>query len=123
MRRQILCFLLAVTALAFIAGAMMPGELRETARDALYLSSVDQYAHLFFCGLMALLLVMLRVPPIAVVLILLALGALVELVQIWIPGRSPTWADFIDDGVGTLVGVGVAWLLGQWKRLTAGVES
>lgn len=44
---------------------------------------------------------------------LVALAALSELVQFWIPGRTPRISDFTADVVGAVVGVAVVWG-GQW---------
>lgn len=41
----------------------------------------------------------------AVVLLALAYGGLIEIVQGWVPGRSPEWADWLADGLGALLGL------------------
>ena len=58
--------------------------------------------------------VALRHWPISLLLsLLVALAALSELVQFWIPGRTPRISDFTADVVGAVVGVAVVWG-GQW---------
>lgn len=102
--------LLVVITLLFVCGAMLPGELREAFSKGLSLGGVDAYAHLFFCTLIALLLGWNRVSAWRVVIIVLALGGLIELAQLWIPGRSTTWNDMGGNAAGALAGLLLVWL-------------
>ena len=44
--------LLALTLLAFVAGALLPGEQREAISRTLSVGGMDAYAHLFFVRLL-----------------------------------------------------------------------
>jgi len=52
-----------------------------------------------------------------VLLGLLALGALIEIVQYFVPGRSCEWSDLLADGVGIAIGLSAVVPL---RRLTTG---
>ncbi|EKF73284.1 hypothetical protein A11A3_14395 [Alcanivorax hongdengensis A-11-3] len=100
----------------FVVGAMLPGALRETISKTFYLRGVDPYAHFVFCALIALLLRWSGVPMLRVVLSVLALGALIEVVQLWIPGRSTSWNDMANDAAGMALGLFLMWLSQQFMR-------
>jgi len=89
---------------------MLPGEMRETVSKALSLGGIDVYAHLFFCALIALLLGCNGMPFIWIFVLLMVLGGLIELAQLWIPYRSTSWNDVTGNAVGTIVGLSVLWL-------------
>ena len=101
---------LTVITLLFVCGAMLPGEMRETVSKALSLGGIDVYAHLFFCALIALLLGCNGMPFIWIFVLLMVLGGLIELAQLWIPYRSTSWNDVTGNAVGTIVGLSVLWL-------------
>jgi len=102
--------LLIVITLLFVCGAMLPGEVRESVSKALSLGSIDAYAHLFFCALIALLLGWNRMPAIGIFVLVMLLGGLIELAQLWIPYRSTSWNDMAGNAGGTIVGLSVLWL-------------
>ena len=102
--------LLIVITLLFVCCAMLPGEMRETVSKALSLGGIDVYAHLFFCALIALLLGCNGMPFIWIFVLLMVLGGLIELAQLWIPYRSTSWNDVTGNAVGTIVGLSVLWL-------------
>ncbi|WP_414433532.1 hypothetical protein ACMG4L_01605 [Alcanivorax sp. IL1] len=39
----------------------------------------------------------------------MGLGAFIEVAQVWLPGRSPSWSDIVDNGLGLGVGMLLAW--------------
>lgn len=102
--------LLSVITLLFVCGAMLPGEMRETVSKALSLGGIDVYAHLFFCALIALLLGWNGVPAIWTFALVMVLGGLIELAQLWIPYRSTNWNDVAGNAVGTIIGLLILWL-------------
>ena len=101
---------LTVITLLFVCGAMLPGEMRETVSKALSLGGIDVYAHLFFCALIALLLGWNGVPAIWNFVLVMVLGGLIELAQLWIPYRSTSWNDVAGNAVGTIIGLLILWL-------------
>ncbi len=96
--------------LLFVCGAMLPGELRASISKALSLGGVDAYAHVFFCSLIALLLGWVGVSPLVAFVLVMVLGGLIELVQLWIPHRSTTWNDMLDNVIGAFLGLFILWL-------------
>jgi VanZ family protein len=67
------------------------------------------FACLAFSGLFALR--ERRRAPLWVAIGLLALGGLIELVQLHVPGRSAEWADLLADAVGIGLGLAAALVL------------
>lgn len=113
--------LLVLITLLFVSGAMLPGELRETISKMLSLGGVDAYAHLFFCTLIALLLGWNGISPWWVLLVVFALGGLIEVLQLWIPGRSTTWNDMLGNIAGASVGLILLWMIRRfWTRESDG---
>ena len=102
--------LLAVITLLFVCGAMLPGEMRETVSRALSLDGIDAYAHVFFCALIALLVGWCGVAPLRVFVLVMLLGGLIELAQLWVPYRSTTWNDVAGNAAGTIIGLLILWL-------------
>lgn len=108
--------LLVLVTLLFVCGAMMPGELREMVSEVLSLGGVDAYAHLFFCSLIALLLGWAGMPMVLVFVSVLVIGGLIELTQLWIPGRSTSWNDMVGNAGGTVLGLLLFWLARQFLK-------
>jgi VanZ family protein len=102
-KRSLLFLIFSV--MIFILGALLPGELRESISQLLHLGNVDAYAHVFFGALIALLLAWLGAPVLIVLMAIISLGAVIEVVQIWIPGRSATWNDMAGNVAGALIGL------------------
>ncbi len=103
-KKRSLLFLIFIVTI-FILGALLPGELRESISQLLHLGNVDAYAHVFFGALIALLLAWLGAPVLIVLMAIISLGAVIELMQIWIPGRSATWNDMAGNVAGALIGL------------------
>ena len=103
-KKRSLFFLIFIVTI-FILGALLPGELRESISQLLHLGNVDAYAHVFFGALIALLLAWLGAPVLIVLMAIISLGAVIELMQIWIPGRSATWSDMAGNVAGALIGL------------------
>lgn len=104
-RKKRSLFFLIFSVTIFILGALLPGELRESISQLLHLGNVDAYAHVFFGALIALLLAWLGAPVLIVLMAIISLGAVIELMQIWIPGRSATWNDMAGNVAGALIGL------------------
>lgn len=102
--------LLAVITLAFVGGALLPGDIREAVSKSLSLGNIAGYAHVFFCALIALLLGWIGRSPLSVFVMVMTLGGLIELMQLWIPYRSTSWWDVVDNALGASLGLLVLWL-------------
>lgn len=96
---------LVFSATIFTLGALLPGELRESISQLLHLGNVDAYAHVFFGAVIALSFGWLGAPALMVLMAIISLGAVIEVVQIWIPGRSATWNDMAGNVAGALIGL------------------
>lgn len=101
---------LIVITLLFVCGAILPGEMREMVSRALSLGGIDVYAHLFFCALIALLLGWNGVPVMWTFILVMVLGGLIELAQLWVPYRSTSWNDVAGNAVGAIIGLLILWL-------------
>jgi VanZ family protein len=58
----------------------------------------------------------------ALALALLAYGGLIEIVQLYVPGRDSEWADLLGDTIGVAIGIGLAALLLRGRRLHGPAE-
>ncbi|UYG06050.1 VanZ family protein [Halomonas sp. M4R1S46] len=97
--------------LAFLVGGLIPGALRAAIEQRLHLPfAVPPVAHFLLSGVMAAGLRWCRPAwPLAVVLlVVLAIGGLAEVAQVWVPGRQPSWGDLGLDLAGTVTGLIVA---------------
>ena len=77
--------------------------------------------HVVLFGSLGLLLV-LAFPAVRLRVLYLALAALAEVVQIWIPGRTASVGEVLLDLVAGGLGMGVAWLIAVglgWRRATS----
>jgi len=109
-RRVLRVTLLVVIALLFVCGAMLPGEMREAVSKTLSLGGIDAYSHVFFCALIALSLGWNGIPALWVFVLVMGLGGLIEVAQLWIPYRSSTWNDVAGNAVGAIIGLLILWL-------------
>ena len=57
---------------------------------------------------------------VAMLFVLMAYGGLIEIVQLYIPGRTGEWADLLADSLGIGIGAAMAMLIMRW--LTANPE-
>ena len=99
-----------------LVGGLMPGGSRDEIKSWLSLGDLEAAAHFVLCGLVvlfAMLAVGLRwwIP-----VLVLVMGGFIEVLQWWVPGRSPSWSDFVIDGAGVLVGLVLAWIVKQWME-------
>jgi VanZ family protein len=46
---------------------------------------------------------------------LIAFTGLIEIAQLWVPGRHARLSDFVVDGLAACVGIGIAWLYARVK--------
>lgn len=101
-----LAFWAALIALLYLAvGRPMPGGPTGV------MSVNDKLVHGAVYGCLALLGLMGRFKPIHVLSILLAHGALVEVLQSLVPDRNADWHDFLADSIGVVTSLVAACLV------------
>ncbi|GHB05513.1 VanZ family protein [Modicisalibacter luteus] len=110
--------------LLFAIGGLLPGPLRNAIESWLGLPfSVPPVAHFVLFVAMAFCLPWAwpRLQMIGTLTIMLVLGAVVELLQEWIPGRTPSLNDFLLDSLGAGLGF-LGYLLLIKKQQKAAVS-
>lgn len=73
--------------------------------------NLDLYAHILFCALLGFMGSLAGARWWVLVLAIMGVGVFVESLQVWIPGRSPSWSDVRDNAVGLGGGMLLAWLV------------
>ncbi|TDX26962.1 VanZ like protein [Modicisalibacter xianhensis] len=104
--------------LLFAVGGLIPGALRDTIEGWLGLPfPVPPVAHfvLFLAMAFCLPWAWPRLQVAGTLVIMLVLGAVVELLQAWIPGRTPSLEDFLLD----TLGAGLGCLIYLWVKRNA----
>jgi VanZ family protein len=103
--RALLVFLLAVV--SYLALTPKPLEGHESGLDKV--GHFMAFTALAFSGYLGL--PTSRGVRTALLFGLLAYGGLIEVLQLWVPGRSAEWGDLLADGIGILFGAGLAALM------------
>jgi VanZ family protein len=96
-----------LTVVAFAVLSLVPRELRPHTGFAPPLEHISAYA--IGAGLLTLGYYK-RNRPLFVVLSLSLYAAILEIAQIWVPGRNPTVIDFAASSAGALIGSALAWI-------------
>lgn len=101
---------------AFMLGGMLPGDGRDAVKAWFSLGDIESIAHFLFSAWLVFLGCLLVgrhwVVPGAVII----LGALIEMIQVWIPGRSASLSDFLIDVAGVALGCILYVLLRRFLR-------
>jgi VanZ family protein len=97
-------WVLALVVVSCLAFTPKPLEGVETGLDKV--GHVTAFTVLAFCGSLAFPAT--RGPRTALLLGLLAYGGLIEVLQLFVPGRSAEWGDLIADGIGIAFGTALA---------------
>jgi VanZ family protein len=101
--------LLAILALSLVPGAFRPHTM-------ILPSAFEHVAAYAFAAFFIGLTCHHRVPPVQLVLLLTAYGALLELGQLWVPGRHGQLSDIGADLAGASIGVLVALVTMRLRR-------
>jgi len=104
-------FLLVPTLLLFVLGGLLSGPQKEWVKMALPMGNLDLYAHVLFCALLGFLGWLAGLRWWILVIAIMGLGFFIEGLQFWIPGRSPSWSDVMDNAAGLAGGMLFAWLV------------
>lgn len=109
-----LCLALLI-AVSYLALSPVPPRSLDTGWDKTnHLLAFGSLAFSGYWGLSAP-----RTRWLALPLLLLAYGGLIEILQLQVPGRSGEWADLLADSLGIAAGLLVAGLLGRVLQPTA----
>jgi VanZ family protein len=96
---------LAVVAFAFLS--LVPWQLRP------HTGAPESFEHLAAYALAGALLTVgygKRIQPSIIVLSLFLYAAILEIAQIWVPGRDPKFIDFAASSAGALIGSALVWI-------------
>jgi VanZ family protein len=96
-----------LTVVAFAVLSLVPRELRPHTGFAGPLEHIAAYA---LAGGLLTLGYYKRNQPFVVILSLSLYAAILEIAQIWVPGRNPTVIDFAASSAGVLIGSALAWI-------------
>lgn len=91
--------------------SLVPGEYRP--HTMILTSGLEHVAAYMVAAFLLCLTYYGRLSPVRIVLILTAYGALLELAQLWIPGRHGQSIDIFADFLGAAIGVSVASALAR----------
>jgi VanZ family protein len=97
----------ALTVVAFAVLSLVPGELRPHSGVPGPLEHAAAYA--LASGLL-LIGYHKHTQPYVIVLSLSLYAAILEIAQIWVPGRNPQFIDFAASSAGALIGAALAWI-------------
>lgn len=116
-RRQA-TFVCAFLLVLFCIGGVLPGSARDDVKVFFALGNIEPAAHYMLSAasvfFLALALATGRVWLAAGVIA--GMGVLIEIVQLWVPGRSSTWVDLGLDVAGVLTGVCVVYIYRYFER-------
>ena len=109
-------FVCSLVLVFFIVGGVLPGSARDDVKVFVALGNIEPLAHylLSAASVFFLALAIRRVWLAAGVTA--GLGILIEIVQLWVPGRSSTWMDLGLDLAGVLTGVCVVYIYRYFER-------
>ncbi len=88
--------------------SMIPGQYRPYTA---FPSKIEHMAAFILAGGLFALFYRRRINPAIIVIGLTLYGAVLELGQLWIPGRHARFIDIAADGLGALIGVALAWIV------------
>lgn len=100
----------------FCIGGVLPGSARDDVKVFFALGNIEPTAHYLLSAASAFFLAL------AIGRVWLAagftagLGVLIEIVQLWVPGRSSTWVDLVLDMAGVLTGVCFLYIYRYFER-------
>ena len=105
----------ALAVVAFAVLSLVPWQLRPHTGAPESLEHVAAYA---LAGALLTFGYRKRSQPFIIVLSLSLYAAILEIAQIWVPGRNPQFTDFVASSAGALIGSVLAWIGLRAGRLT-----
>jgi VanZ family protein len=107
----------ALAVVAFAVLSLVPRELRPHTGAPESIEHVAAYA---LAGALLIFGYGKRSQPFIIILSLSLYAAILEIAQIWAPGRNPQFTDFVAGSAGALIGSALAWIGLRAGRLRAG---
>lgn len=114
-RRQATLFC-AFVLLLFCIGGVLPGSARDDVKVFFALGNIEPLAHYLLSAASAFFLALATRSVWLAAGVTAGLGVLIEIVQLWVPGRSSTWVDLGLDVAGVLTGVCVVYIYRYFER-------
>ena len=94
----------------------MPGSARDDVKVLFALGDIEPLAHYLLSGSAVFFLAFVWRRLLLAAMAIAALGILIEIVQLWVPGRSSTWVDLGLDFAGVLTGVWGVYIYRYFER-------
>lgn len=116
MRRECPTLLLVVLVFLFFVGGVVPGSVKDKVRPWFPFVQLENLSHFLLSLCVAFFLCFLIQKSHVAFLIAVAFGGVIELAQVFVPGRTASWSDFLLDFTGCLMGVCLFWLRNKVKE-------
>lgn len=100
----------------FCIGGVLPGSARDDVKVFFALGNVEPAAHYLLSAASVFFLALATCRVWLAAGVIAGLGILIEIVQLWVPGRSSTWVDLGLDMAGVLTGVCVVYIYRYFER-------
>ena len=114
-RRQA-AFACALLLVLFCIGGVLPGSARDDVKVFFALGNVEPAAHYLLSAASVFFLALATCRVWLAAGVIAGLGILIEIVQLWVPGRSSTWVDLGLDVAGVLTGVWGVYIYRYFER-------
>ena len=114
-RRQAI-FVCAFLLVLFCIGGVLPGPAREDVKVFFALGNIEPLAHYWLSAASVFFLALATRRFWLAAGFTAGLGILIEIVQLWVPGRSSTWVDLGLDIAGVLTGVCIVYIYRYFER-------
>jgi len=115
-RRRHATFGCAFLLILFCIGGVLPGSARDDVKVFFGLGNIEPTAHYLLSVASVFFLALATGRVWLAAGVTAGLGILIEIVQIWVPGRSSTWVDLGLDMAGVLTGVCVVYIYRYFER-------
>lgn len=102
--------------LIFCVGGVLPGSAKDNVKVFLALGNVEPLAHYLLSAASMFFLALACCRVWLAALGIACLGMLIEIVQLWVPGRLSTWMDLGLDFAGVVTGVLFIYLYRYFER-------
>lgn len=109
-------FVCAFLLVLFCIGGVLPGSARDDVKVLFSLGNIEPAAHYLLSAACVFFLALASRRVWLAAGVIAGLGILIEIVQLWVPGRSSTWVDLGLDVAGVLTGVWGVYIYRYFER-------